>query len=311
MNRSALVSSSSALALSVARWSSAPVFIRGLSGAYDPYSQAFVRYASATVVLVALVFLTHRREFLRLLRNPRPVLGIAALNVAQQTFWTMGCYGTRATLAQLITRLSVIFVILFSFFLFREERAVIRSTVYQLGTLLSLVGVAGVLMTNPASLLPVFDGPAVLLLLTALCWGVYIVWAKHIVSDLHPLPMFTVTAILTTFGFALLTVVVGKPASLIEAGPKITAVAFVSGMFPIALAHPCFHFAQKYLGSAFSSSIVLLTPLGTYLLALIFLGERLLPSQWGGAGMLILGTLLVTWAGHRAHRGIRLQPFEP
>jgi drug/metabolite transporter (DMT)-like permease len=206
-------------------------------------------------------------------------------------------------MAQLITKLNIVFVIIFSFFLFHEERAVIRSPSYLGGTLLSLVGVAAVLAKDPASLVPIFDRAAALLLGTAVCWGVYMVWSKHLVMGMHPIPMFTVVSIYTTLGLGILSLTLGEPGTLIAAGPRLTAVAFISGLLPIALAHPAFHFAQRTLGSAFSNSCNLLTPLLTYLFGVtVLVNERLTRSQWLGAAMLIAGTALVTFALHRTHR---------
>ncbi len=295
-----------ALAVAAIGWALAPVFIRLLSDAYDPYSQAFVRYASAALALVGVCLVAFRQEFFRLLRNPRGILALAALNVLQQCTWTIGCYGSTATAAQLITKLNVVFVIIFAFFLFREERAVICNPLYAAGTSLGLVGVAAVLARDPSSLVPVLDRSSVLLLLTAMFWGVYIVWARRLVLRIHPVPMFTVLAILTTFGFGILSLLLGRAHTLVEAGPRTTAIAIVSGLLPIATAHPCFHYAQKHLGSAFCTSIILLNPLLTYLFGTLMLpDESLTSSQWVGAAILLSGTLMVTVAGHRVHAAQR------
>ena len=284
-------------------WAQAPVFIRFLREAYEPFSMAFVRYSSGAVALVLVCLVFHRSEFLRLLKDPRPVLGIAILNTFQQWTWTAGCYGASATLAQVITMLSLVFIVLFSFILFREERAVIRSPWYIIGTILCFLGVISVLTKDPATLRPVFDRSSLLLLITAVCWGIYRVWSKHVVMTWHPVPMFAVLALLTSVGFLVLTFLVGSPADLATAGPRITLIALFSGLMPIAVAHPSFNHAQKNLGSAFCTSIGLLTPLLTYVLALALLDdETFLLSQWVGAGVLIIGAFLVIWAGRRAAR---------
>jgi drug/metabolite transporter (DMT)-like permease len=299
------------LTIAILSWALSPIFIRFLSDAYDPYSQAFIRYLSAAIVLVGVSMVMYRREFMRLLQHPAGLIGIAALNVFQQTTWTMGCYDSVATVAQLITKLSAVLVIIFSFFLFHEERTVIKSPLYLAGTALSFAGVAGVLASDGTSLMPVLDKSSVFLMITAFCWSIYMVWAKHLVKKAHPIPMFTVVAVFTTLGFGALSCGLGRPGTLLAAGPRITAIAFVSGLFPIAAAHPAFHFAQKHLGSAFSSSCNLATPLVTYLLAQAILpDEYLTPSQWVGAAILTAGTTLVTVAGLRATRQAATLPTE-
>lgn len=289
-----------ALILSIFGWGSAPVFIRWLGDAYDPYSQAFIRYASAAVVLTVICWLGYRREFLNILRSPRGVWGIALITMFLQTFWTLGCLKTSsATVAQLTSKLSIVFVIPMGYIMFREERTVIKNPFYLVGTVLSLVGLAAVVSRDGDPLSFRFDAATVYLVLVAILWAVYTVWARHIVLRVHPLPMFTVMAILVTVGLGAVSVVLGNPKTLITAGASTAGLAFVSGMFPIALAHPCFHYAQRHLGSAFCSSMNLINPLATFLFSLVILpNERLLLHQWVGAALLLGGTFLVARASH-------------
>jgi drug/metabolite transporter (DMT)-like permease len=191
-------------------------------------------------------------------------------------------------------------VIIFSFFLFHEERAVIRSPIYLAGTALSFVGVCGIISNNPASVVPTLNWPTLMLLATAVFWAVYTVWAKHLVTNVHPVPMFTVLSIYTTIGYVILSVVWGTPATLVTAGVYPAVIGIISGLIPIALAHPTFHFAQKYLGSALCSSVALFNPLLTYAIALwIWPDEHLILTQWMGTAVLLVGTLLVIVAGKR------------
>ncbi len=309
MKQSAKATAALMLALSLFSWAQAPVFIRFLREAYGPFSMAFIRYGSGAMALTVVCLIFHRAEFLRLLRHPAPILGIALLNVIQQTTWTTALYGATATMAQVVTKLDLVFVIAFSYFLFREERKVIRSPLYMLGTALSFLGVVAVLTTDAGSLLPVLDRWAVLLLITTVLWGTYRVWSKHIVMRWHPIPMFAVLALYTTLGFFVLTLGSGQAGDLIHAGPKLTGIALFSGIMPIAVAHPSFNFAQKHLGSAFCTSLGLLVPFMTYVLAVLVLPakeETLLPSQWVGVIVLISGAFLVIWAGKRVHGGRKM-----
>ncbi len=292
-----------ALSAAALGWSLAPVFIRGLSDAYDPYTQVFLRYGSAAAPLVTISFLAYREDLRKVILNPKAMVPLAVLNVVQQCAWTHACYLGTATLAQLISKLSTVFVIVLSYLLFREERAVIKSRVYLSGTLLSFIGVALVLCKDSASLVPRFDLATWLLLLVAVCWAMYTVWCKHLVTDVHPAPMFTVLAVYTTIGFGVAAFLLGEPSTLLEAGMGVNLIAAVSGVVCIAMAHTMFHFAQKHLGSALSSSLILLNPLFTNAIALfLWSDERLIPTQWCGTALLLAGTLLVIWAGHRAHK---------
>jgi drug/metabolite transporter (DMT)-like permease len=312
MSKTNILPALTLLLLSIIAWAASPVFIQLLSDAYDPFSQAFVRYASACVVLVPVCALAFRRESAEVLSQWRALTGVATLNVMMQVAWTLGCYtSSSATITQLITRLNVVFVIILSFIVFHEERAVIKSPGYIIGTLVSFLGMFAVLMKDEAQLVPHIDPAAGWLLLSALLWACYMVYGKHVVTTLHPVPMFTVVAAITTVELFAIALVAGRPSQILHAGGATTFVAFVSGVFPIALAHSCYHNAQKTIGAAASSSFIFLIPLFTYLIARIALpSERLTPMQWIGGAILLGGTLLVARTAHRIHKRQRDERLE-
>ena len=294
MNQSQRFSAWVCLMVAACGWALAPIFIRQLSTVYDPHTQNLLRYASAALPLLLISVIWFREDLAAAFRGYKGMLGIAALNVVQQHVWTLGCAGSTATTAQLVTKLSIVFIILFSFFLFHEERSVIKSRIYQFGTLLSFAGAAAVISDNPASIVPNLDFPTLMLLATAILWAVYTVWAKHLVMNVHPVPMFTVLSLYTTIGFAVLSPATGDTSKLVTAGWQPVVIGIVSGLIPIAWAHPSFHYAQKHLGSALCSSVALFNPLVTYAVAMwIFPDEHLVLTQWLGAALLLLGTFLV------------------
>ncbi len=291
------------LAVAVVSWGFSPVFIRFLSAPYDPFTQAFVRYGSATAALLILSAWLYPRDFERAWRHGGPLLALAVVLVAYQYTWTAGCSGANPTVAQLISKISLVLVILFSFAIFRDERSVIRSKEYLLGTVLCLIGVAFVLTRDPGRLLPAVDVYTLLLWLSALCWAVYAVWARHVSLNIHPVPMFTVLAVFSTIGLGGLALVFGEPSSLFEAGAYNTGIAVLSGLLPIAVAHPAFHYAQRNLGSAYCNSLELLNPLITYVVAvLVWPEERLIPTQWLGGGILLVGAFMVLQARRHARK---------
>lgn len=288
-------------------WALAPVFIRGLSATYDPYTMNLLRCTGAAVPLLAISLVAYRDDLCAALANWRGMVGLALLNVLQQTLWTIGCSGAGATVAQIVSKLSVVLVIMFSFVLFHEERAIIKSPVYLLGTLASLAGVGLVIGGGSESMALALDFPMVALLIVAVLWAIYVVWGKHLVRNVHPVPMFTVLAVYTTIGFGLLMPALGSPSTIVSAGPRMAVLAFLSGLLSLGMAHPCFHFGQKYVGSAFSISVVLLNPLLTFLVAQWFWAdERLVLVQWAGAVLLLGGTFAVIYIGRRVAVSARI-----
>lgn len=290
-----------ALVIATLGWAMAPVFIRLCSADFDPFTQAFTRYVSGSAMLAVICMARWRNEFLTLLQHPLRLAPISALNVFMQYIWTVGCYGTPATTAQLIIKLNIVFVIAFAYVLFHEERAVIRDWRYGSGTIISLVGLVFVLMQDPAELVPVLNAPVLLLLLMALTWAVYVVWGKHLAWKMHPVPMFGVMSIQTAIGLGALAFAFGEPMESASIPRNIWMIAIVSGCISIGFAHPSFQYAQRELGSAFCTAINLVNPLFTYLFALVLLpDERMLPQQWAGAAVLLMGTGFVLGAAHRS-----------
>lgn len=281
--------------LFVVGWSLTPVFVRFMSDAYDPYTQAFLRYASAALALCVYASFAHRAELVRAIRHWRVLLPMSLLVIAMQLAWTVAIYHTTATMAQLVTTLQAPFVILLSFLIFHDERSVIRSPRYLLGTLFCIIGVTGVFMRADGDTLHFYIDLALLLLLfVSVSWAVYAVWGRHTARGLHPVAMFTVISVYVSLGFIITMLLCGDPKTLWTAGMRMNGIAFISGVICIAAAHCGFHYAQVRLGSAFCTSIQLVTPFLTHVLALTFWpDERLLWIQWAGGALLIAGSFLV------------------
>lgn len=287
-----------ALGVSALGWALAPVFIRYLSPHYDPYTQSFVRYASAAAALTPWCALFYPCELRQALGRWRALLGISAVVVLMQTAWTVAIYSTTATSAQLVTKLQVPMVALLSYAAFREERGVIRDPRFLAGAALSLFGVWGVLLKAPgAGALPAPDLSFWLLMLVNVCWAVYIVASRHACRDLHPVPMFTVVGAMVTLGFLPVMLWKGDAGQVTAAGPAVAAVAFLSGAVSISLSHSAFHYAQVRLGAAFCTTLHLLNPLATYAVAFaLWPDEAMNAVQWAGAALLIGGSALVVRA---------------
>ncbi|MFP6584982.1 MAG: DMT family transporter [Candidatus Hydrogenedentota bacterium] len=284
-------------------WAIGPVTIRLLRNDYDVYTLALARYIAAVIPLIIYSMIFHRDGLKTALKLSKNLLPLAVMNILMLLTWTFACYVTPAVTAQLIVKISVIFVVMLSFVLFHEERRVIRDPGYLLGTLVSFVGLTIVLTGGTFSLALAVSASSLLLILTALIWAGYAVWMKHLVTNIHPVPLVTVLAFYTTIGLAITAAAMGDITTLVPTDFRIGLIAFISGFVPIAMAHPVYHFAQKHLGSAVCSSWTLLNPLFTFLASLALLpNERLGAIELLGGCVLLSGTLCVTISSNRAHK---------
>lgn len=276
-------------------WALTPVFVRYMKDAYEPHSQAFIRYGSAAVALFFYSLIWLPEELKEAFKRWRTLLSMSLLVLAMQFAWTVAIYNTTATKAQLVTTVQAPLVILLSFLLFREEHAVIRSWRYLVGTAFCIVGVVGVFMQRTStSVALVVDLALMLLLFVSITWAVYAVWGRHTAKSLHPIAMFTVLSLFVTAGFFVSTLLFGDYRCLLEAGLRMNGIAFISGVICIAAAHCAFHHAQLHLGSAYCTSLQLVSPFITHVIALFFWSdEKLIFVQQMGGLLLIAGCLLV------------------
>ena len=288
------------LAVTCVGWCLGPIFIRLLRDTYDEYTMPFVRYTVAVVPLLFLSAYSYRTDTLKMLRRPRAMFSLAAINVAAQYAWTTGTFGSSATTALLVSKVDVVMVVVLAYFLFREERSFITHPAFLGGAVLSFFGLILVMSNDPDSAAPVLDRATMMLVLTAVLWAVYSVWVKHIVTDVHPIPIFTVIALYTAIGYGGIAATLGNPGVVLSIDAKTFAVTVLSGVIPLSIAYPSFNFAQRHLGASFCSTALLFTPVLAYFVSFVLLpDEFLLPIQLVGALILIVGTLIGTVAHFR------------
>ncbi len=294
-------------------WALTPVFVRYMSDAYDPYTQAFIRYLSAAAALWVYAFLFYRRDLMLAVRRWRTLAPISMVVVCMQLAWTIAIYNTTATMAQLVTTLQAPLVILLSFVVFREERDVILSPAYILGALLCYIGVIAVFMRDDGESIRFYvDYAMILLLFVSMAWAVYAVWGRHTAKGLHPVTMFTMISVYVSLGLFMAMCLLGDPSTLWTAGMRMNGIAFTSGIICIAAAHCGFHYAQVRLGSAYCTSLQLITPFITHVLAYtLWPDEALLWIQWAGGAMLVSGGFLVVRARRMQQVQAQKQPVEP
>ncbi|HOK09172.1 MAG TPA: DMT family transporter [Candidatus Hydrogenedens sp.] len=285
-----------ALSLAILGWSFSPIFIRYLQDAYDPFTQAGIRYFGAVLFLVPYCFAFYRDALLKAFANPIPTIVLSATNVIMQSAWTIGIYYSTASLGQILVKIQIPIVALFSFVVFSEERSLIKHPQFIIGSLFGILG-SILLIYQPSGKeeFPYLYYAVGALFLSALLWGVYCVYGKYTVErTLHPIPMFGVISIYTTIGLLTLGYFFGDMGKAFHASYTTYGIALFSGLLPIAIAHSSFHYAQWHLGSAFCNTLLTLNPLITHFFALLlWKNEGLNSIQWIGTAILLVGCILV------------------
>ncbi|GFP28154.1 EamA family transporter [Candidatus Hakubella thermalkaliphila] len=101
------------LLLNALVWSLPVFFIKYLSYSFDPYTQNFYRSLSATVALFLYVWLRKREELQRVMGEWRLFVPPAIIFAAAQILCVEGIYKITASLAAILERGGLVFVVIF------------------------------------------------------------------------------------------------------------------------------------------------------------------------------------------------------
>lgn len=279
-----------ALAAAVVIWSSPPIFQFWLSGPFDPWTQNFYRYAAGLLAVAPFVAWLSWRAPRRL--TVREWLGCAAAaapNALHQVAQTMAVVLLLPGIYALLGRTSVIMTAAMAIVLFPDERWIARSLRFQLGTLLGLAGVAGLVWPGQgAAARPGFLAGLALALAAAFGWAAYAVLVKRFASRAGPTVGFGVIGLFTVALLLPLMLAFGDAGAVFRAGPAANAVLFFSGVVSIGLGHWLYYVGIRELGAAPAQTALLLCPLGTMVLSSLLFAEAFTPAQIV-AGMVLLG----------------------
>jgi len=284
-------------------YASVPLFLRFFSRHLDAWTVNSVRYSCG-----ALVWFFFWIKMLK--NNPelRSVLYMALIpslvNICGQICWAMLPYYVEAPLMAFGARTSFVFTVIFSMFLFRDERVLARKFLFWSGVVICLIGFITMykpqnMMTSKTS----FTG-MMLTFITAIFWGLYAVIVKRYVIRYPPVLAFGVISLYTALCLDFLAVIFGKLYMLGNMDAVKITLLIGSGIIGIAIAHVLSYTAIAGLGTIVTTGVSLTGPFVTSLGGYILLGEVLSLSQWLGGIMIISGALLLLLARFQSSREI-------
>jgi drug/metabolite transporter (DMT)-like permease len=267
-------------------WSGTFIAGRLLAGEVTPLSAAFLRFFTASLLLLWLTYRTHGHL-------PRPsgrqlaglvVLGMTGV-VSYNLFFFKGLTLIPAGRASVIIANNPIMITLCAALFFKEE----LSTRKFVGVLVSVCGaIIAISKGAPASLfqggLGWGDG---LIFCCVLSWVAYSLVGKAILTDLSPLVAVTYSALIGTMGLGVAALGTG----LLGRIGAYSLVSWLSlgylGVFGTVVGFIWYYEGIRAIGAARASLFINFVPLGAIVMAHLMLGEPLTPS-------LVVGTLLVT-----------------
>ncbi len=232
----------------------------------------------------------------------RDALLPASVNSVSQAAYGLSFLYISASTVGFSLRLSIIPTIFFGYIFLREERQLLKTIGFWGGTLLSFVGLIGIFQDE---MIQVGSGDndwlhgGGALALTMIFWGAYSVAVQKKTKIYSAFQSFAVISLYTAIVLVIGALIFGDLASLSLISAECWREIVVSALIGIALGHVLYYYAIAALGSIVASSILLLSPIVTKSLAMIFLGE---PIGWRsclGGAVLLLGGFAIMLAQSR------------
>ncbi|SDE38549.1 DMT family transporter [Rhodospira trueperi] len=279
------------LLLTVIFWSANSIVGRAASGHVPPIGLAFWRWTAAGLIMLVFAWPRLRREWPVVLAHWRILALLGFLGVSTfNTLLYIGLQYTQAVNALLIQTAMPILIILWTFFLFGE-----RVTARQgLGVLISMAGAAVVITRGDPSLLLALDlnvGDA-WTLAAVTCYAGYtaLLRLKPALSArvfLAVTFLAGTTLLLPAYLWELLAQGRVMPLDL----GTVAAVGYVA-LFASIAAFACFNRGVALVGATVAGQFLYLMPLIGGLMAVVFLGERLLWAHGAGLVLILAGLWL-------------------
>lgn len=214
--------------------------------------------------------------------------GVTLFNI----FQNVGIQYTSSGIASVLLATNPLFVLVLSIIFLREE--INRNRV--IGMMLGFFGIVIVIFGGKnimGFLLSSSFAGNILVLFSALCWGLYVIMNKRVLRQYSPL-LLTTSAFI--FGSLLLFIlcVFSRNFSVIT-GLSATSWLFVIylGLISSGLTYLLWNYVLKRMEASKASVFLFLIPIVAILLGKIILAEKITPSLVVGAGLVLSGIYLV------------------
>jgi len=295
------VSATFACAGTLAFWSLGPIFIKYLTGSLDSWTQNLLRYSAACLFWLPFLLLSIKNKRFDTRTWRRAALP-AALNVTMQSLWVAGFYYIGPAFMALLGKTTVIWIVGFSFVLFPDERALVKSKRFWLGLALSVTGVVGVICFKKDFALTGTLTGVVMALVSAFMWGVYTVSARSAFRDIDSRSGFSVMSMYTVAGLCVLALLFGRVGDCVSMDIKSWAVVVFSGVTCIGLAHVLYYAAMRRIGATIPALVVLVQPFAVLAVSRVIFEESLNVFQLAFGLVLLAGSGCAIWSQQHLKR---------
>ncbi len=292
-----------ALAASILCWSLMPVMLKSFKPYISGWESNAIRYPFAALLLTPPLLYFWRKgqvskEVWRLALLP------TAVNVIAQGLWAWLPYFMDAAMIGFLVRISVLFAIAGGLLVFADERPIMRSPLFWIGSVLCIAGfvimnVYGGNLSSETTFMGV-----ILVLVCGMFYGLYGVTVRYSMRGTRPWVAFPVISIYTSLVLIVFLWIFEPESHILQVAREDTGpflMVLLSSLIGIAMAHTFFYISLERLGSAISGGTQLIGAFIVALWAYLWFGERMTFIQWQGGIVLLLGGALLLSAQTRIH----------
>ena len=256
----------------------------------DPYSFNAMRFIFATAMLS---YFARKKGYSLTVEKEHfwKLVGIGIVgNVMYQLFFIIGVNYTYAANAAVMLGTIPIWVALLSQFFTDEKLTLYKS----LGVFFAFLGVTFIIMggEDPLSFESETFLGNIIILIAAVCWATFTILSRKYLRIYSPLQYSAFMSLIGLIGLFI----IGLPFMINLDWGGISIIGYggilYSGVLSIGLAYIIWNNGVKKIGAVRTAAYQNLVPVLGLVFGLVLLGEELLPLQYMGAGLVILGIAL-------------------
>lgn len=256
----------------------------------DPYSYNALRFILATALM--WIVLARKNAWFTIRKEDRwPLLIVGLLgNFVYQWLFIVGINFTYSANAAVMLGTIPIWVAIFSHLLSSEKMTRMKGY----GVILGFLGILAIILggKNPISFgSQTFIGDLIIIA-SAICWGLYTVYSKRFLTNYTPLQF---TVIMITIGCISLCILAIPNLLVLEwaaISPATYGGVVYSGLLAIGIAYIIWNYGLQTVGTVRTAAYQNLVPVLGLIFGVILLNEQLDLIQYIGSAIVITGIIL-------------------
>lgn len=285
--------------LTLACWTSIPLFLKFFSKLIDPWTANGWRYGFSALIWLPVIIWIYARK-----RVPQNLWKRALLpsifNAVAQVGFGLAPYYVSPGLMTFSLRLQIVFVTIGAALMFPGERRVIKHSGYLAGLFMVCVGTAGTLLAHDKGLgletsknVPLGISLSVA---SGLLYACYALSVRKQLAGVNPLVAFSAISQYTAVALVALMLCFGNGAG-VEAWTKLSNPQFgwllASALIGIGIGHTLYYVALGRLGVAPAAGVIQLQPITVSLIGIQMGVEHLNATQWTAGTIAVIGAAVM------------------